>query len=117
MALPIAMRGQTHLQLATEQSKLYGVGNLDAVARKARELQVGGHLIITAGHQQMWKDGQKKVTVMKRDGVFALNDGWESGAVDLGTAQTFFNRTVKTCPGTSMTASQIAAAARAAMKG
>lgn len=70
-----------------------------------------------AWHQQMWKDGQKKVTVMKRDGVFALNDGWESGAVDLGTAQTFFNRTVKTCPGTSMTASQIAAAARAAMKG
>ena len=69
-----------------------------------------------AWHQQMWKDGQKKVTVMKRDGVFALNDGWESGAVDLGTAQTFFNRTVKTCPGTSMTASQIAAAARAAMK-
>ena len=68
-------------------------------------------------NQQMWKDGQKKVTVMKRDGVFALNDGWESGAVDLGTAQTFFNRTVKTCPGTSMTASQIAAAARAAMKG
>ena len=47
--LCIAMRGQTHLQLATEQSKLYGVGNLDAVARKARELQVGGHLIITAG--------------------------------------------------------------------
>ena len=47
--LCIAMRGQTHLQFATEQSKLYGVGNLDAVARKARELQVGGHLIITAG--------------------------------------------------------------------
>ena len=89
--LCIAMRGQTHLQFATHPP--------------------------LAWHQQMWKDGQKKVTVMKRDGVFALNDGWESGAVDLGTAQTFFNRTVKTCPGTSMTASQIAAAARAAMKG
>ena len=37
----------------------------------------------------------EEVTVMKRDGVFALNDE-ESGAVDLGTAQTFFNRTVKT---------------------